>query len=146
MEAAKNKFLAHGKGVVMSKLQSFEDANAQAQVWHDLIDPSKWSTQAIANRMKNLYKNINDACPDPVLGKAEVYFTFTTERDEVIEYTYADAYLFLRAALVERQSTAEYKTKTAKISELKATIAKAKTPKQLAKEAAEELASLEASL
>lgn len=146
MEAAKNKFLEHGKGVVMNKLVAYEDAEGVSAKWHDLINPSKYAENSIVQRMKNIAVQIKQVCDDPILGELNVAFSHTTELDDTIEFTYEDCYLFLRGALVHRRNTAEYKIKKARISELKQEIEKNKTVTERRKDAKAELAELEKSL
>lgn len=146
MEAAKNKFLEHGKGIVMNKLVAYESAEELSAKWHDLINTQKYSEQAILNRMKNLAIQIKQSCDDPILGNANVAFKYTTELDEEVEYTYEDCYLFLRAALEYRRNTAEYKEKKSKIAELRKFLEVNKTVTEKRKDAKAELKKLEESL
>ena len=145
-EAAKQKFLTHGKGIVMNNLMAFEDANAVSAKWHDLLNPQKYSESNIINKMKNLAVKINQTCDDPILGDASIAHTHVTERDERIDFTYEDFYLFLRAALEERRGTEEYKTKKARINELKELVEKNKTVTEKRKDWRTELKQLEESL
>jgi len=145
-ETAKNKFLAHGKGIVMNNLMAFEDPDAVSAKWHDLLNPQKYSEQNIIGKMKNIAVKINQSCDDPILGDTSVAHRHVTERDEVIEFTYEDFYLFLRAALEERRGTEEYKTKKARINELKELVEKNKTVTEKRKDWKSELKQLEESL
>jgi len=145
-EAAKNKFLTHGKGIVMSNLMAFENPDAVSAKWHDLLNPQKYSEQNIIHKMKNIAIKINQSCDDPILGDTSIAMIHVTERDERVEFTYEDFYLFLRAALEERRGTEEYKTKKARISELKELVEKNKTVTEKRKDWKTELRELEESL
>jgi hypothetical protein len=146
MDAAKTKFLTHGKGVAMGNFMQFEDPNAVSAKWHDLLNPQKYSEHNIISKMKNLAVKMSQSCPDPILGKADVAHVHVTERDERIEYTYEDFYLFLRAALVERRGTEEYKIKKARIDELKKMVEQNKTVTEKRKDWKAELRELEESI
>lgn len=145
-DAAKNKFLAHGHGIVMGNLMSFEDPNAVSAKWHDLLNTQKYSENNIIQKMKGIAIRIKQTCDDPILGNADVAFVITTERDERIEFTYEECYLFLRAALQERRSTKEYKEKKARIEVLKGHIEANKTVTEKRKDWRAELKQLEESL
>lgn len=145
-DAAKNKFLSHGKGVMMNNLMAFEDPDAVSAKWHDLLNSQKYSEQNIINKMKSIAVKINQSCDDPILGDTSVAHVHVTERDERIEFTYEDFYLFLRAALEERRGTEEYKQKKARINELRELVEKNKTVTEKRKDWKTELKKLEESL
>ena len=145
-DKAKAKFLEHGQGIIMMPHVQYVNAEESSAKWHDLINPAKHSEPALINKMKNIVVSMSQACNDPILGDTDILFHITTELDETINYTYEDAYLFLRSVVNHRRNTDEYKTKKARIEILKGMVEANKTAKEKRKDAKDELEVLLASL
>lgn len=143
-KAAKAKFMEHGQGIEMTPY-TMHSINGAA-TWHDLIDTHKHSENSIIQRMKGVAKDMVISCDDPLLEGSNILFTYTTELDEVVKYSYDDAYLFLRAVLKHRRNTSEYRIKKVEINRLEGFIEANKTLKEKRKDAASKLKELQESL
>lgn len=135
------KFKEHGTGVAMGKF-----TNGDIATWADLMKSNLWSERAIKNKMLEIARIINTNCNDELLGDTDVAFTYNTELDETVKFTYLDMYIFLRAALRYRRSTNEYKEKKAKVTELTKFIENNKSAEEKLAEAKAQLEKLTASL
>lgn len=135
------KFKEHGKGVQMGRYQ-----NGDVATWTELIDQKLWSESHIKTKMLELARTINTICNDEFLGNLDVAFTATTERDEKIEFTHLELYIFLRAALRYRRETTEYKAKKERKAELEKFLSENKSRRDRLTEAQAELQALEGQL
>lgn len=144
-KTAVTKFKEYGKGIVMGKYIGMVNDDDSAK-WADLIDPTKYSENAIKQKMIDLAAKINLVCNDEFLGDLGVAFTVTDERDKKVAFTYVEMYTFLRAALRYRRDTKEYKVKKAKKAELEKFLEDNKTKSQKLREVKAELAKLDQEL
>ena len=144
LSVAKAKFMEHGQGINMNP--HIIHSPVGAATWHDLIDTKQYHESSIIQRMKGIAKDMVISCDDPMLEGTSVLFTFKTEIDEIVKYTHEDAYLFLRASLMHRRSTKDYREKKTKIEELTKFVEENRTLKEKRKDAAAQLEQLQKSL
>jgi hypothetical protein len=114
--------------------------------WSDLMKSALYSERAIKNKMLEIARIINTSCNDELLGDTDIAFTLTTELDEDVKFTHLETYIFLRAALRYRRSTAEYKDTKNKVAELTKFIEANKSTEDKLAEAKAQLEKLTASL
>lgn len=144
-KAAIAKFKEYGKGVVMGKYTaSLADDNSAK--WADLIDPTKWSTQALKTKMLDVARQINSTCNDPILGDLTVAFTLRDHKNKEVKFTYLEMYTFLRGAWNFRKESEDYKKKSKEATELRKFLDENKSTEDKLKEAAAKLAILEPQL
>ena len=130
MQEAVQKLREHDLGIQMGRYNDGSTAT-----YGQLIDPSLYSTGEITRKMREVGHKIQVNINDPILENQEMMFSHITPKDEVVEITYEDAYLFLRSAFAERKSTVEYKEKRRRLKEAMETVERLKTTSEKRKEA-----------
>jgi len=131
-----DKFRKYGKGVQMGRYAASIGANGpNLAKWEDLIDPKMYSVSDIKNKMIEVGQRLNNIVKDDILGNMSVAFNHITEREDLVEFTWEEIYIFLRSALRYRQETEEYKDKKRTLQELESFIDANKSKSEKLKEA-----------
>lgn len=112
------KFKEYNKGVVVgSKYLSSRNWDDVSAKWSDLMDESKYTVNAIKEKMKEVYAVIRNLPEDKELGDTTIAYRHKTERNKIVTFSYTEMYIFLREALKERKETAQYKRDLAEYEE-----------------------------
>lgn len=104
-----NRFSKYGRGVLMSRYQIGANKSktaSQIEVGYaDLINPELYSLSSLHGAYNFYYDKMNRQAIDPeVFGDAKVpLFIHETPLDEEIIFTAEDAFILVRAALLEQK-------------------------------------------
>lgn len=113
MNAAVAKFTTNGRGIINNQYgtQAFrsDQAHTNESQWNELINSKLHSIGSLKNLLRHYGRRIALNTQDPILGDNDIVFIHVDERDEEVQFTAEDCYLFVRAALVRQTETAEYK-------------------------------------
>jgi len=139
------RFKEYGKGIVMGKYIASNSDDASSK-WTDLIDSTKFSNDALKQKMLDVARVINTSCNDKLLGDLSVAFVAYDHKEKKVKFTYTEMYAFLRGALRFRKEASEYKAKAKRRDELTKFIDGNKTVEQKRKEAVAELKKLDREL
>jgi len=139
------KFKEYGKGIVMGKYIASNSDDSSSK-WNDLTDSTKFSNDALKQKMLDIARTINTTCNDKLLGDLSVAFVAYDHKGKRVEFSYTEMYAFLRGAIRFRKEAAEYKAKAKRRTELTAFINENKTVEEKRKEALVELKKLDKEL
>lgn len=135
------KFNQYGVGVVMGRFTHGSPRGDSAK-WADLMDANLYSLSAIRDKMKEIGRNINNSVQDELIGDTSTAFTVTDAREQKINFSWLEVYTFLRAALRERMTAAEYKSQLAELKAAEAVINTNLSAKERRKAAEQKVAEL----